>query len=206
MGEPVTETKSSASAVPAPAVPAPGSAPDAAAAPDATKPAPAPDGSPLPSLPMPPVDVLSGAESLADSATHYGISVRVKSSGGPSVLMIPDVKGVRSGAFPVYITRPISLELKKLEAFLSRKAPLPQEISGLLKDSSVSCNALYYTANNGPLLMMFSLQFNKGLIASLTGDSDLGDLFDIEGVSARVIRCAEDKFPLLQKYAAELAA
>ena len=75
----------------------------------------------------------------------------------------------------------------------------------MLNDASVACDAFYYTANNGPLLMMFTLQFNKGLISSLTGDPDVGDLFDIEGVSARVLRCADDKFPVLQKYAAELA-
>jgi hypothetical protein len=56
---------------------------------------------------------------------------------------------------------------------------------------------------------MFALQFNKGLIASLLdekeGDSAISDLFDIEGVAVRVFRCAEDKFPALQKYAAELS-
>jgi|RhiMetdeSRZDD1v2_1073273.scaffolds.fasta_scaffold34414_3 hypothetical protein len=167
---------------------------------------PKPGDAPLESLPVPTVDVISGAESLLGTETHVGITVRVKSSGGPSVLVIPDVKGAKTGAFPVYITKPITLELAKLQKFLANKnVELPKELSDLLKDTSVACNAFYFTANNGPLLMMFTLQFNKGLIGSLTGDPDIGDLFDIEGVSARVFRCSEDKFPALQKYAAELA-
>jgi hypothetical protein len=169
---------------------------------DAPKPAEAPQES----LPVPAVNVISGAESLLGTETHVGIAVRIKSSGGPSVLVIPDVKGAKTGAYPVYITKPITLELAKLQKFLeNKKVELPKELSDLLKDTSISCNAFYFTANNGPLLMMFTLQFNKGLIASLTGDSDIGDLFDIEGVSARVFRCSEDKFPALQKYAAELS-
>jgi hypothetical protein len=166
----------------------------------------APVEQPQESLPVPPVNVLSGAESLLGTETHVGIAIRVKSSGGPSTLVIPDVKGAKTGAFPVYITKPIRLELAKLQQFLKNKGvTLPEELNNLLKDTSVACNAFYYTAANGPLLMMFTLQFNKGLIASLTGDKDIGDLFDIEGVAARVFRCAEDKFPVLQKYAAELA-
>lgn len=162
------------------------------------------------SLPVPAVNVISGAESLLGSKTHVGIAVRVKSSGGPSVLMIPDVKEVKSGGSPVYITKPITLELAKLRAFLEKKeVTLPEPLDNLLQDASVACNAFYYTAANGPLLMMFALQFNKGLIASLLGEKDgdsaISDLFDIEGVAVRVFRCAEDKFPALQKYAAELS-
>jgi hypothetical protein len=160
----------------------------------------------LESLPVPPVNVLSGAESLLGTETHVGIAIRVRSSGGPSVLVIPDVKGAKTGAFPVYITKPIRLELEKLKTFLNRKeVSLPPEVDELLKDTSVACDAFYYTANNGPLLMMFTLQFKKGLISTLTGDPDVGELFDIEGVTARVFRCSEGKFPVLQKYAAELA-
>jgi hypothetical protein len=158
------------------------------------------------SSPVPAVSVISGAESLLGPETHVGIAVRVKSSGGPSVLVIPDVEGAKTGAYPVYITKPITLELKKLTDFLAKKnIKLPSELDNLLKDSSVACNAFYYTANDGPLLMMFTLQFNKGLIASLMGDDSLSELFDIEGVAARVFRCTEDKFPALQKYAAELS-
>jgi hypothetical protein len=173
----------------------------------ADQPANPPADTPQESLPVPPVNVLSGAESLLGTETHVGVAIRVKSSGGPSVLVIPDVKGAKTGAFPVYITKPIRLELEKLNNFLEKKSvQLPKELSDLLKDTSVACDAFYYTANNGPLLMMFTLQFNKGLISSLTGDQDVGDLFDIEGVAARVFRCSEDKFPVLQKYAAELAS
>jgi hypothetical protein len=161
------------------------------------------------SLPVPAVNVTSGSEALLDGGTHVGIAVRVRSSGGPSVLMVPDFEGVKAGTSPVYITRPISLELDKLRKVLEKKGvTLPEPLDKLLKDTRVACNAFYYTANNGPLLMMFTLQFNKGLFTSLFGDDDqdIVELFDIEGVALRVFRCGADKFSVLQKYAAELSA
>lgn len=166
-----------------------------------------PQGDSQPSLPVPAVNVVSGAESLLDGNTHVGIAVRVKSSDEPAVLMVPDVEQTKTGVSPVFITRPITLELEKFKKFLENKGvKLPKELENLLKDTSVACNAFYYTAANGPLLLMFSLQFTKGLIASLSGDEDLGDLFDIEGVSVRVFRCPESKFPVLQNYATELSS
>jgi hypothetical protein len=159
------------------------------------------------SLPVPAVNVISGTDTLLDSKNHIGIAVRVKSAGGPSVLVIPDVAGVKEGTNPVYITRPLKLELANLQAFLTAKGvDLPDSIKRLLNDASVACNAFYFTAKNGPLLMQFALQFDEGLIKSLTGDEDIGKLFDVEGVSVRVFRCSEAAFPNLQKYAAELTA
>ena len=48
-------------------------------------------------------------------------------------------------------------------------------------------------------------KFDKGLIGTLTGDPDLGNLFDIQGAAVRVIRCPPSSFDVLKQYAAGLS-
>ena len=147
--------------------------------------------------------ILSGAEKQTDGQTHFGVAVMVSSDGKPSTLMIPDVAGVATGE-PVFITKPIRINGKNLKAFLKNKGvELPDAINNLIEDTQISCEAFYYT-KNGPLLMMFALKFEEGLIASLTGDEDLGKLFDLKGAALRVIRCDEKNFNILKQYAAGL--
>ncbi len=147
--------------------------------------------------------ILSGAEKQTDGQTHFGVAVMVSSDGKPSTLMIPDVAGVATGE-PVFITKPIRIDGKNLKAFLKNKGvELPDAINNLVEDTQISCEAFYYT-KNGPLLMMFALKFEEGLIASLTGDEDLGKLFDVKGAALRVIRCEEKNFGILKQYAAGL--
>jgi hypothetical protein len=160
---------------------------------------------PQTSVAVPETNVISGVEEFLDGQNHVGIAITVESDGKTSVLTIPDVGKVTAGGSPVYITKPIVLKLDNLRKFLNKKkVTLPPAIDGLLKDASLSCDAFYFTANSGPLLMMFQLQFTKGLIASLTGDKDIGELFDIKGAAVRVFRCSKEKFPTLESYAAEL--
>ena len=157
------------------------------------------------SVAVPETNVISGVEEFLDGQNHVGIAITVESDGKTSVLTIPDVGKVTAGESPVYITKPIVLKLDNLRKFLNKKkVTLPPAIDGLLKDASLSCDAFYFTANSGPLLMMFQIQFTKGLIASLTGDKDIGELFDIKGAAVRVFRCSKEKFPTLESYAAEL--
>ena len=149
--------------------------------------------------------VLSGAEKYADGQVHAGIAVLVTSDGKPSTLMIPDVTKVKDGGGPIYITKPIRITGKNLKGFLTaKKITLPKEVSDLIEDSSISCEAFYFTTS-GPLLMMFQLKFDQGLIKTLTKDDDLANLFDIQGASVRVFRCAKESFPVLEQYAAELS-
>ena len=148
--------------------------------------------------------VLSGTEGMLDGEKHFGIAVNMESGGKPSTLMIPDVTKVSEGA-PVFITKPVVLELEKFKTFLqNKKIELPEPIAELLTDTSIGCNAFYFS-NNGPQLMMFEISFKKGLIESLTGDADLGALFDITGASARYIKCTKADFETLKQYAAILA-
>ena len=148
--------------------------------------------------------VLSGAEKLLDGQTHTGIAVLVSSDGEPSTLMIPDVSKIKDGQ-PVYITKPIRINGENLKKFLDKKeVSLPNEVTALIENTKISCEAFYYT-KDGPLLMMFELKLKGGLIESVTGDEDLGALFDIQGASVRVFRCPEKSFPVLEKYCAELS-
>ena len=148
--------------------------------------------------------VLSGAENFTDGNIHTGIAVVVSSDGKPSTLMIPDLTKVTDGA-PVYITKPVRIDGKNLKEFLKNKGvTLPAAVTNLIEDTKISCEAFYYS--NGPLLMMFAIKFEKGLIESLTGDKDLGALFDIQGASVRVLRCPEKSFDVLKKYVAGLEA
>lgn len=154
---------------------------------------------------VPTVNLLAGFDNsrMRDGKPHVGIAIRVKST-IPSVLMIPDATGVAEGKSPVFITKPVVLELRKLQTFLQNKqVSLPEPVTNLLNDANLECNAFYFR-NNGPMLMMFSLTFNTGAIQALLG-TDIGDLFDIQGVAARVFRSTEGDIEELRNYAADLA-
>jgi hypothetical protein len=147
--------------------------------------------------------VLAGADKQTDGQTHFGVAVMVSSDGKPSTLMIPDVAGVATGE-PVFITKPIRINGENLKTFLKNKGvKLPEALSNLIEDTKISCEAFYYT-KDGPLLMMFALKFEEGLITSLTHDEDLGKLFDVKGAAVRVLRCPENAFDILKQYAAGL--
>jgi hypothetical protein len=147
--------------------------------------------------------VLAGAEVLLDGKTHVALAVQVSSDGKLSTLMIPDVAGADATCF---ITKPVRIKADKLAAYLQKKnITLPDPVKNLLTDTTISCEA-FYSTKDGPFLMMFAIQFDKGLIASLTGDADLGEMFDVKGGSVRVLRCPATSFDVLEKYAAELSS
>lgn len=102
-------------------------------------------------------------------------------------------------------------------------------LGGLLKNVSVGCEAFYFSTEKekldteekvkdyndanpgaqkkkgeeverGPLLMMFEVEVDKGLIGTLSGDKDLGNLFDINSVMLRVLRCPASKRSVLEDY------
>jgi hypothetical protein len=154
------------------------------------------------------LNVLSGVEEFLNEPTpsnHVGIAITLESNGKTSVLTVPDVGAVKDGKSAVYITKPISLQLSKLKKFIEKKGvALPSAIEGLLDNTELSCDAFYFTGGTGPLLMVFQIKFTNGLIASLTGDKDIGELFDVKGAAVRVFRCSKEQFGVLQNYAAEL--
>jgi hypothetical protein len=112
----------------------------------------------------------------------------------------------------VYITRPIRLEGENLKEFLTDKGILHKdETSGEVKEpiGKFLDITTISSKEKGPLLMMFDLKTQddagKGVIATLTGDEALGKLFDVTGISVRVLRCSAGSYQVLAKYAAELS-
>ena len=61
-----------------------------------------------------------------------------------------------------------------------------------------------YKIEEGPLLMMFTIEFKEGLITSLTHGSNIGDLFDITRGSVRIVRCPQDRQDVLKEYVKRL--
>jgi|SRR5215469_5651034 len=164
--------------------------------------------------PVAPPAVLSGAEKLLDGTTHVGVAVQVTSDGKPSTLMITDITQIGKG-YPIYITKPVRIKGANLKTFLANKgAVMPEKLQKLIEDTSISCEAFYFAGSTGAdnkttasiLLMMFALQFQDGLITTLTGDADIGGLFDIQGASVRLFKCPEGSYKILQNYTAELLA
>lgn len=166
---------------------------------------------------------LGGTEGLLDNQTYVGVSVHVTSAGGTkSSLVISQVNNI-SDKTPVFITNPVKLDLSNLEKFLTdHDIPMPDPVRNVLKGTSISCDAFYYTGKDGPLLMMFALDFdakkekeNKakkeqgkaqgGLIANLSGSQELGQLFDVTGVSLRVLRCDDKHFKRIKDYCTALS-
>jgi hypothetical protein len=61
-----------------------------------------------------------------------------------------------------------------------------------------------YEVEDGPLLMMFEIQVQGGLIKALTNDDALSSLFDINSAQLRVLRCPASSKDILVKYAESL--
>jgi hypothetical protein len=155
---------------------------------------------------------LGGTEYFLDNQKHTGVAIRVTSAGGKeSSLVISDVDKKVSHEAPVFTTQAVRLELSRLEEFLAEhEIPLPEPLKNVLKGTALSCDAFYYTGENGPLLMLFTLDFdagkaNGGLIKELSGSEALGKLFDVTGVSVRIIRCSKEDFKRLKDYCSTLS-
>src|SRR6266481_6174936 len=160
---------------------------------------------------------------MLNGEVHVGLAIGLISNQRPTALVIPDIPGVKEGTSPVYLAKPLSLELKNLANFIQKKTKTDLTKVGteggkttgplgkFLTNTSVSVNAFYFRAgkedktpaNTIPrlMLMQFALNFDAGkegkggLIKALTDDDDLGALFDITGVSLRVLQCDAKKDP-----------
>ena len=174
--------------------------------------------------------VLSGADDLFDGATHVGVAIEVAASGDVAYVMIPDATRIKEGrpifiTAPVQIEgKNLSNFLKAKGVQLDDNA-----LGRLLKDVRIGCEAFYFSTEKekldteekvkayneanpgadkkkddeverGPLLMMFEVAVDNGLIGTLSGDPDLGSLFDINSVMLRVLRCPASKRSVLEDY------
>jgi hypothetical protein len=105
-----------------------------------------------------------------------------------------------------YSTRPVTFK-KDDDKYIKVKQRLGLEDAdwaNWLKNHAISEGSEEYKIDEGPLLMMFAINFDKGLIGSLTKDEHLGDLFDISGGSIRIVRCPIEKVDTLKNYVKQL--
>ena len=105
-----------------------------------------------------------------------------------------------------YSTRPVTFKKDddKYKELKTRLILPDKEWEEWLKNHEISGTSDEFKIDEGPLLMMFSINFDKGLIRSLTNEEHLGDLFDITGGSVRVVRCPLDKTGTLKDYVKQL--
>jgi len=184
---------------------------------------------------------------ILDGKVHVGFALGLTSGGKASAVVSPDVTGVTAGTAPVYLAKPIKLELSKLLKYLEKKSGGAEakatlegnpKLANFLRATSVSVDSLYYKrasvitpaktdggtttpevrGEDQILLMQFALNFTEndakedkankaaagkkgGLIGALTGDEDLSELFDVTGLSVRVLCCkGDDNVKILQNY------
>ena len=134
-----------------------------------------------------------------------------------------DILGlIEKGKEPVSIAWPTELKGKDFNHFLVEKGilhkkadsdELEEPIGRFLIDAAITVQAFYFT-DKGPFLMMFDIKTmtikqsgeEVGVIAGLSGDSDLEQLFAVTGACARVLRCTKWSFKTLRRYIAELSA
>lgn len=171
-------------------------------------------------LPAVPAQLQLKAEppTMLDGNVHVGVAIGLRTGDRPSALVVPDVLGVGKGESPVYLAKPLKIELDNILEYLNKKQPgIKDQLKGdnspvknFLANTSVAIDSFYYqkgakSPEKDLLLMQFALNFTKdesggGLIGNLTGDSDLSAMFDITGLSLRVLRCDKDKVEVLQNY------
>jgi len=181
-------------------------------------------------LPAVPAKLQLKAEppTMLDGKVHVGVAIGLSTEDKPSALVVPDVTGVGKGTSPVYLAKPLKIHLEKILDYIEKKGPGTkkaiednQQLKGFLTNTSVAIDSFYYRGaqpeqkGDGILLMQFALNFTKekkdeadkeagegkgGLIGSLTGDPDLSQMFDITGLSLRVLRCDKDNVEVLQNY------
>lgn len=181
-------------------------------------------------------------DGIYDGECHCGVAIMLTVEGKTSSIMIPDAGKISEGS-PVFTTGRVSIHGYAIMNLLTSKGvKLPEALSRLIANSSISCDAFYYSTNKvtfkeddakgkairktlslkdeewktwlddhkvvggdysideGPLLMVFSITFGDGLITELTGEEQIGKLFDIKGGSVRVVRCPHEKEGVLKDY------
>lgn len=149
--------------------------------------------------PVPPIGIGEGLFSPnagADGKMHVGVSIDLVTDGHPASLLIENPGAENGteegGGASMCLTRPLNIKFENLETYLEGKVTLTDELRRLLVATELDCTALYYR-NGGPTLVNIGLKSadKTGLIESLSGSKDLGKLFDITGVSLRILNCPE---------------
>src|ERR1700744_3828555 len=107
---------------------------------------------PAPDVEKPPARLVLDAEpaSMLDGKVHIGIAVGLRTGDKPSALVVSDVLSITAGS-PIYLTKPLTLELDKIRAYLAKKDKTANEnldknekLKAFLKNTEVAINSLYF--------------------------------------------------------------
>jgi hypothetical protein len=81
--------------------------------------------------------------SMLDGKAHAGLAIGLETSGKPSALVLPDISGMISGTQPIYLAKPLKLELENIVAYLKAKSP---EAAGAIEKNEMLKSFLKNTA------------------------------------------------------------
>jgi hypothetical protein len=91
--------------------------------------------------------------SMLDGKVHIGIAVGLKTGDKPSALVVSDVLGITAGS-PIYLTKPLKIELDKIRKYLKKKAEKANEdldknekLRAFLANTEVAINSLYFRSS-----------------------------------------------------------
>ena len=120
---------------------------------------------------------------------------------------------IKEGHLPAAIPSPQVLDGKGVKDLLRATGVLPDRadpegrLARFLKDGPVKVSALFVA---DPELLLLAFEINSssdqndnpvGVLAGLTGDTDLDALFPVTSASARVFRASKSTLKVLRKYA-----
>jgi len=120
---------------------------------------------------------------------------------------------IKEGHLPAAIPSPQVLDGKGIKDLLRARGVLPDRsdpegrLARFLKDGPVKVSALVVA---DPELLLLAFEINSssdqndnpvGVLAGLTGDTDLDALFPVTSASARVFRASKSTLKVLRKYA-----
>jgi hypothetical protein len=102
-----------------------------------------------------PAQLVLAAEpkTMLDGKLHVGFAVGLKTGDDPSALVVPDVAAAVDGTSPVYLTKPLTLNLDKILAYLSKKdGELAKDklekkypaLAKFLESTTVAIDSFYY--------------------------------------------------------------
>lgn len=149
-----------------------------------------------------------------DANVHSSRELHVASCGKASTLCILDI--TPQSVPPFFIPKSVVIEGTVIRDFLDKTGiEVPERLRGTLSGSKVSLSAFYYdprspqgdqaVQDSGPLLMIFEIKLDKGLMADLMGP-EVGSIFDVYGASLRLLRIpTKDDLETLKRYWATLS-